>query len=70
MPDVHEVYQVRNADNVSALGMNSIEYPCTDAGLREALESARERSLSGAEQVVVDLSMDTMMARYKDGVRI
>lgn len=70
MPDLHEHYVVRNADNVSAPGMNSVQYPYTDAGLAEALESARERSLSGEEQEVVDPGMGTVKARYKDGVKI
>jgi hypothetical protein len=72
MAAAHDIYQVRGADNASALQVDSIGHPHTDEGLREALESARVRSLSGAAQVVVDLSKDpeTVAARYEDGVRI
>jgi hypothetical protein len=72
MSETYDVYQVRSADNASALQVSTIGYQHTDEGLREALESARERSVSGEEQVVVDLSTDpeTVTARYKDGVKI
>jgi hypothetical protein len=67
-----DVYQVRSADNAPALPVDSIGYPQTDEGFREALESARVRSLSGAAQVVLDLSNhpETVAARYENGLRI
>jgi hypothetical protein len=69
---IENIYQVRNADDASVMQPHSVGYAHTDQQLREALESARVRSLNGVAQVVVDLAQvpESVIARFQNGVRI
>jgi hypothetical protein len=72
MAVTENVYQVCNADNASALQPASISYPHTRQGLSEAQEQARERSLSGVPQVVIDpvAASETVIGRFEDGMPV